>query len=88
MPGSWKQFVVCKCRGQQGAGRVGDRSRPGLCMPWLLICAATVATSVSAAEDDPFVVPVGQRQLFLDDRDIEHTVGFQRQLHQPQKKGP
>ena len=35
----------------------------------------------------PFHVPLGQRQLFLDDRGIEHIENLQRTLHQPVKKG-
>ena len=39
--------------------------------------------------DDPttIVIPLGQRQLFLDDEDIAEVVQLQRTMHKPDKKG-
>lgn len=44
-----------------------------------------LAAAASAQETMP--VPVGQRQLFLDDDCIQATVGLRKSMHQPVKKG-
>ena len=38
-------------------------------------------------EEEPFAVPRGERQLFLDDRGIDATEGLRRTMHPPAKKG-
>ena len=96
LPGRGKRSVVPKrCAVEPLCGSRVALEAPGwrvrlriaACALYLLARVAIVAPAVAAVEDDPFVVTVGQRQLFLDDHDIEHRAGFQRRLHQPQKKG-
>lgn len=56
-------------------------------LPWFLAIGAFccgVATSGAAERID---VPLGQRQLFLDDCDIAKLENLQRTMHQPAKKG-
>jgi len=45
------------------------------------------ADDASAAEDNVICVPVGQRQLFLDDQVIESVEHLKRTMHQPEKRG-
>ncbi|TWU05287.1 hypothetical protein CA54_59750 [Symmachiella macrocystis] len=48
-----------------------------------------VTIEAHAAENPPsgFQVPVGQRQLFLDDHGIAQQNNLRRQMHQPEKRG-
>jgi hypothetical protein len=48
-----------------------------------LLIAPTLFSSGRAAES----IPVGQRQLFLDDNGIAQSRGLQKTMHSPQKKG-
>ena len=53
---------------------------------YLLLIVLLIPNSVDAA-DPPFVVPAGERQLFLDDVDIANLQNLVRTMHQPDKKG-
>lgn len=41
----------------------------------------------SDVKQDPIEVPVGERQLFLDDYDVAEIQGLRRTMHVPEKKG-
>jgi len=47
------------------------------------LCSA----GLCAAEDGEFLVPIGQRQLFLDDYGVGKIENLTRTMHQPDKKG-
>ena len=51
-----------------------------------LLAILWLSTSALAA-GPAFVVPTGQRQLFIDDVDIERIVNLDRTMHQPDKQG-
>ena len=51
-----------------------------------LLVALCVASGVGASEPT-FVVPLGERQLFLDDVDLAQVNGLERTMHRPTKKG-
>ena len=63
--------------------------------PWssachsLAICVVLVdgADPALAADPVPFQVPVGQRQLFLDDHGIDRISALKRTMHRPAKRG-
>ena len=52
-------------------------------------CVATAASSgrTASTNDSEFRVPVGQRQLFLDDHGVEKIENLKRTMHQPYKQG-
>jgi hypothetical protein len=50
------------------------------------LCLTVVALSQGAAQPD-FRVPLGERQLFLDDYAIASMEGLTRTMHQPMKRG-
>jgi hypothetical protein len=49
----------------------------------LILCTAWSANHAG----EPLEFPIGQRQLFLDDRDIERIENVRRTMHQPVKRG-
>lgn len=51
------------------------------------LVAMSILSSLPASADDALRVPVGQRQLFLDDRCIAATEGLQTTMHSPVKRG-
>ena len=54
---------------------------------WIVISLTFCWINVLVAADVNFEVPLGQRQLFLDDFGIQETHNLQHTLHQPQKQG-
>ncbi len=54
-------------------------------MMWAIVCGAAWGSGQAWAEE--FTVPVGQRQLFLDDHGIEKIKNLKRTMHQPRKLG-
>ncbi len=54
---------------------------------WIVIPLTFCWINVLVAADVNFEVPLGQRQLFLDDFGIQETHNLQHTLHQPQKQG-
>ncbi len=64
------------------------------CLPWCVLgimglCLASIspANAARASDENGLRVPIGQRQLFLDDRVIESVEHLKRTLHQPEKRG-
>ena len=53
----------------------------------LAAIVATVAPCASSSGDEEIRVPVGERQLFLDDHCIAQLEDLRRTMHQPVKKG-
>jgi hypothetical protein len=53
---------------------------------YYLFLALLVPCAANAAEPD-FVLPLGERQLFLDDVDVADTRNLTRTMHRPDKKG-
>ena len=54
----------------------------------ILACGAATAVGYRTdGADDPVTVPLGQRQLFLDDHGIAKIDGLVRKLHRPRKVG-
>ncbi len=58
---------------------------------WCAVCALVLDLSLACGAlvlaEDVRRIPVGQRQLFLDDNAIQRIENLQRTLHQPQKRG-
>ena len=52
----------------------------------VLVLLTGISSTVMAVEP-AFVVPVGQRQLFLDDHGIAEIRDLKRTVHQPEKRG-
>ena len=53
----------------------------------MMIVSILSLRNVGFAAEDAVNIPVGQRQLFLDDHVISKTDNLKRTLHQPQKRG-
>lgn len=51
-----------------------------------IVVALMIATSANA-DDSTFTVPIGQRQLFVDDHGIDKLDGVKRTMHRPRKLG-
>ena len=61
-----------------------------LLVGWFSACAVLSEgdlASTAWAADDPLHLPLGERQLFLDDYVLESTENLARTLHQPVKRG-
>ncbi len=58
---------------------------------WCEVCTLSLALSIASwsavVAQEARRIPVGQRQLFLDDDAIQQIANLQRTLHQPQKRG-
>ena len=60
---------------------------PGIVARGILIAGLLLAAAYGVWADEAFTVPVGERQLFLDDVGIAKMVDLKRTMHQPDKKG-
>ena len=64
--------------------RVAMKRTTSLTLPFF--CAFLCAASALASERE-FVIPLGERQLFLDDVDLVEVQNLARTMHQPEKRG-
>ena len=53
----------------------------------VVILSSLLLGNISFAAEDPVNIPIGQRQLFLDDNAVGKIENLKRSLHQPQKRG-
>ena len=54
---------------------------------FLAVIAAGMLDTPRVGADPAFTVPIGQRQLFLDDYGIAKRENLKRAMHRPKKKG-
>ena len=60
---------------------------PGFVAPWIILAGLLLVAAHGAWADEEFNVPIGQRQLFLDDHGVAGIENLTRTMHQPAKKG-
>jgi len=66
---------------------LGWHRRRALVMCRLLFVIVVTSTVCSVSLAQPIQIPTNQRQLFLDDYVVASTLGLQKTMHQPEKRG-
>ena len=80
-------LATSKIGRMQPSSLPNPRSRPGVAALALLYLFGVGPVDSIGYADDSIEVPVGRRQLFLDDHGVAEIRDLERTLHQPEKRG-